>query len=78
MAWVKLDDTVHEHPKMLKAGPAASWFWVCGIAYCQRQLTDGFIPEKALPMIGVAGATRARKLADTLVATRAGPVARTD
>lgn len=67
MAWLRIDDTVPEHRKMLMAGPAACWLWVCGIAYCQRQLTDGFIPALALSMIGVNGATRAKKLADVLV-----------
>lgn len=67
MAWLRIDDTVPEHRKMLEAGPEACWLWVCGIAYCQRQLTDGFIPALALPMIGVPGAMRAKKLADALV-----------
>lgn len=65
MAWLRIDDTVPEHRKMLQAGPAACWLWVCGIAYCQRQLTDGFIPEVALPMLGVG--SRVKKLADALV-----------
>ena len=67
MAWLRIDDTVPEHRKMLAAGPAAAWMWVCGIAYCQRQLTDGFIPALAIPMLGVTGADRAKKLADVLV-----------
>lgn len=68
MAWLRIDDTVPEHRKMLDAGPAACWLWVCGIAYCQRQLTDGFIPERAVAMLGVTGAARAKKLAEVLVA----------
>lgn len=67
MAWLQIDDNVPLHRKMLAAGPAACWLWVCGIAYSQRQLTDGFIPDLALPMVGVTGASRAKKLADTLV-----------
>lgn len=67
MAWLRIDDTVPEHRKMLRAGPSACWFWLCGIAYCQRQLTDGFIPDEAIEMIGVRGNGRARKLADVLV-----------
>lgn len=53
MAWVKLDDQVPLHEKMLKAGPAACWLWVCGIAHGQAKLTDGHISDLALPMIGV-------------------------
>ncbi len=67
MAWVKLDDQAPRNAKMLKAGPAACWLWVCGIAHSQSQLTDGFISAEALPMIGVVGLGKARKLADVLV-----------
>lgn len=52
---------------MLRAGPAACWLWVCGLAHCQSQLSDGFIPDDVLPMIGIVGATRAKRLADMLV-----------
>lgn len=53
MAWVKLDDQFADHPKVNAAGPLASWLYVCGLTYCARQLTDGFIP-----------AAQIRKLAD--------------
>lgn len=66
MAWVRIDDQAPRHDKMLKAGPAACWLWVCGIAHAQSQLTDGFISFESLPMIGVAG--NVRKLAERLVA----------
>lgn len=67
MAWVKIDDQAPRNAKLLKAGPAACWLWVCGIAHCQSQLTDGFISDTVLPMIGVAGETRCRRLAEALV-----------
>lgn len=65
MAWVRIDDGVPHHPKFLQAGPAAAWLWVCAVAYSQRQLTDGFVPQAAVPTLGV---TNARKLLDRLVA----------
>lgn len=37
MPWLKIDDRVRTHPKTVKAGPAASWFWFCGICYCREQ-----------------------------------------
>lgn len=43
MAWVKIDDQFPDHPKVMAAGPLASWLYVCGLAYCARFLTDGFI-----------------------------------
>lgn len=70
MAWVKLDDQAPRKDKMLRAGPAACWLWVCGIAHSQSQLTDGVITFAALPMIGVAGVSRCKKLAETLVSAR--------
>ena len=45
MAWVKLDDTFVEHPKVLAAGPLAAWLHVCAISYCNRNLTDGLVPK---------------------------------
>jgi hypothetical protein len=65
MAWVKIDDQAPRHHKMLKAGPAACWLWVCGLAHSQSQLTDGFISYDVLPMIGVT--KHAPKLATQLV-----------
>ena len=45
MAWVKIDDQFTDHPKVVAAGPLAGWLYVCGLTYCSRYLTDGFIPE---------------------------------
>lgn len=53
MTWLKIESSVPRNRKFLKAGPAASWLWVCGIAYCQEGLTDGYIPREALPTLGV-------------------------
>lgn len=48
MTWVKLDMNMPENAKVLEAGPLAAWLHVCGIAYCNRHLTDGFIPDVVL------------------------------
>lgn len=53
MAWIRIDDNAPHHRKMLQAGPAACWLWVCGLAYCQRMLSDGFIPNEAMSLLGV-------------------------
>jgi hypothetical protein len=42
--WSKLDDKFPDHPKIVQAGPLASWLYVCGVCYANRYLTDGFIP----------------------------------
>jgi len=44
MPWVKIDDNLPNHPKVIAAGLHGLAFTVAGIAYCQRNLTDGFIP----------------------------------
>lgn len=44
MAWVRVDDHFNEHPKHAKAGPLSCCLWLAGLAYCNRNLTDGFIP----------------------------------
>lgn len=49
----------------MQAGPAPSWLWLCGIAYCQEGLTDGFIPEEVIDSLGVPKS--ARRLAEHLV-----------
>ena len=53
MAWVKVESSVSRNAKLLKAGPAPAWLWLCGLAYCQEGLTDGFIPTEALEFLGV-------------------------
>lgn len=44
MPWVRLDEQFPDHPKVAIAGPLASWLHVCALAYCNRLLTDGFVP----------------------------------
>lgn len=45
MAWVYLDDQFPDHPKVVAAGDAAAWLFVCGLAYCRRYATHGRIPK---------------------------------
>jgi len=45
MAWIKIDDQFADHPKIVAAGPLASWLYICGLTYCGRYLTDGWIPR---------------------------------
>lgn len=47
MAWVRLDDSFYDHHKFDKAGPLGLALWVTGLAYCNRNLTDGFISRAA-------------------------------
>ncbi len=51
MAWVKLDDAMPHHPKVMAAGPQAFALDVAGIAYSNRYGTDGFIADAVLPAV---------------------------
>ena len=44
MTWVRVDDAAPEHPKIAQCGPLGFALWIAGLAYCNRNLTDGFIP----------------------------------
>lgn len=56
MAWVRVDDQFPDHPKVVSAGPLAAWLFVAGLCYCNRFLTNGFIPlnqvERLVPFDG--------------------------
>ncbi len=56
MPWVRLDDQFPNHPKVVSVGPLAGWLHVCALCYCAQYLTDGFVPQAAIPhLIDVRG-----------------------
>lgn len=65
MAWVKLDDGFPDHPKVAQAGPRAGWIYVCALAYCSRNRTNGFIPAGAIK--GLTAFGNPKKHVDALV-----------
>lgn len=44
MPWVRIDDSFTDNAKIAEVGPLGIALWVAGLAYCNRNLTDGFIP----------------------------------
>jgi hypothetical protein len=42
--WTKLDDGILDHPKIAQVGTLGFAWFVAGLVYCNRNLTDGFIP----------------------------------
>jgi len=48
---VEFERNVRNHPKVVQAGPLASWLWFAGISYADDYATDGFIPTEAVPTL---------------------------
>ena len=55
MSWVKIDDQFSEHPKVIQAGPLASWLYVRGLCYSAKYLTDGFISDAVAKQLSLFG-----------------------
>ena len=49
MAWVRIDDGFADHPKILGVGPIGAIIQVRAFCYCGRYLTDGYVPNDAIP-----------------------------
>jgi hypothetical protein len=58
MPWIRIDDHFDEHPKLAAVGPVGWGVWLAGLAYCNRNLTDGFIPYAIAEGIGGAWLVR--------------------
>lgn len=58
MPWIRIDDHFDEHPKHAAIGPVGWGVWLAGLAYCNRNLTDGFIPYSVAEAIGGAWKVR--------------------
>jgi hypothetical protein len=51
MATAKFDDGITSNPKIIAAGPVASWLWFSSVLYCRRGLTDGLILRIVVPSL---------------------------
>lgn len=51
MSWVRIDDAMPDKPKVRHVGPLGQALHVAGICYSARHLTDGFLPESAIPTL---------------------------
>lgn len=63
MAWFKVDDKLHSHPKVISVPLRAMGLWVKAGAWSADQLTDGHIPKAVLPILG-ANTADARALVE--------------
>ena len=68
MAWARIDDNFFSHPKVRKAGKDAVMLYMAALCHCNAYLTEGFIADEVLELIGVqAFQTQPKKLAEQLV-----------
>jgi len=51
VAWVRLDDSFSEHPKLSRAGPLGMAMQIAALCYANRNLTDGFVPRAVAPLL---------------------------
>ena len=69
--WVRVDDQFPDHIKLATLGramPLCGWLYVCGLAFCNRQLTDGRIPKlKVHSLTSFKGLANVETLATLLV-----------
>jgi hypothetical protein len=52
MPWFKVDDDLAFHRKVVAAGNAAMGLWVRAGSWSAQHLTDGFVPDHILTLIG--------------------------
>jgi hypothetical protein len=48
MGWVRVSDDFYDHPKFDTVGPLGIAMWIAGLAWCNRNLSDGVIPRSAV------------------------------
>lgn len=53
MTWFRVDDKLHDHRKIRKAGKAAMGVWVLAGSWAMGTGSDGFVPEDVLLRWGV-------------------------
>lgn len=52
MPWFKVDDKLHSHRKVRKAGKAALGLWVLAGSWCMDNDYDGFVPAEIIKVWG--------------------------
>ena len=52
MTWFKLSDKFHDHPKVMRAGNAATGLWVRCCTYSADQRSDGRVPMEVAHTYG--------------------------
>jgi hypothetical protein len=64
MPWGRLDDDLNDDPKLSALTDSAFRLWVAGLVYCNKHLTDGFIPESEVQYFRLKAKNRAPLVAE--------------
>lgn len=68
MTYVKIEDDILRHPKVVRVSSSAKLIYLASIFYSGNQLTDGFIPENTAQLLcAEAGVRYSSKLVKELV-----------
>jgi hypothetical protein len=70
MTWVRVSDDFMDHPKIVGLGadaPIALTLWLAGLGYCNRYLTDGFLPAAVLPRLTTLDPGQLRQATEALI-----------
>ena len=59
MTYIKIEDDHPQNPKVAVLSDGARLLYLDAICYCNRQMTDGFVPGAIIPALRVAGGKRA-------------------
>ena len=52
MPWFRLEDSFHQHPKVVQAGNAATGLWIRCATHSAQYLTDGAVSEEVAHTYG--------------------------
>lgn len=73
MRYARIEENAMDHPKFIALNAGAWRLWCEGNTYCQRQLTDGFIPATAVKGFRYYSAGAQKQLLEALVPNK-GPL----
>lgn len=68
MTYVRLDDGIFSHPKVLGVHPLARLLWVASICHAGQHVTDGVIARSVLPILSAQTSATAKHAAQLVEA----------